>query len=383
MVASTVDTSKEKSLRRKEDVNSSSYLNFHNSQMFADGLSFSGYERNPLWINRGLDQQRSFASLSALSGADTPNDSRAVLAVDFDDDGDLDLFVHSIQRERHALFRNDISAAPSFIKLRLAATSGNPEAIGAKVVVKSPLGATAQVLSRGAGFASCQPPELVFGLGEAQSGQVEVLWPGGTRESFGDLAAGTRALLVEGTGQAQPIKADPRPLPDPLPQGLRLADGELLEQRYSAFDRDGQPVVLDPVALADGRSLLLNLWASYCAPCVAELPYLQQIWERGDVVVVTLSVDVPEDRQRAVAALERAGANFPAFFLTGDETRLGTQPKFDGAGVKLTGLEELIDLERLALPTTIVFSPEGRVESILRGPLQPEEESDQGSAKNE
>ena len=220
-----------------------------------------------------------------------------------------------------------------------------------------------------ASFASCQAPELVFGLGAAASGEVEVLWPGGARESFGEVAVGMRALLVEGTGKPQAFAAKPRPLPDPLPAGLRLSEGQLLDQRFSAFDRDGNPVVLDPVALADGRSLLLNLWASYCAPCVAELPYLQEVSQQGDVVVVTLSVDVVADREKAVAALERNGATFPTFFLTGDETRLGTQPRKDEAGLDLTGLEELIDLERLGLPTTIVLK-DGRVETILRGPLK-------------
>jgi len=366
VVASTVDTTKEKSLRRKEQVNSSAYLNFHNGQMFADGLSFSGHERNPTWINTG----GSFADLSAVSGADLPNDSRSLVAADFDDDGDIDLFVHSIQRERHALLRNDISQDHNFLKLHLLGTSGNPEAIGAIVRVAAAGRNTAQVLSRGGGFTSCQPPELIFGLGNDDQGTVEVLWPGGKHESFGTLPTQSRALLVEGTGMAMPFERIARTLPDPLPPGLRAGEGESLARRFAALDAEGNEVALDLVALADGHPLLLNFWASYCSPCVAEVPLLQSLSERGEMKVVALSVDVASDRERAVKTMKRVGTTFPAFYLRGDEENSVAGTHSDANGNTLTGLGELVDLERLALPTSIIISPTGRIESILRGPLE-------------
>ena len=361
-----MDAEQEASVRRSEDVNSSRYLNFHNKQMFADGLSFSGFERNPVWIQAG----GGFADVSSVSGADTPNDARAVLASDFDDDGDVDLFVHSIQRERHALFRNDVHAEPkAFLKLRLRATSGNPEAIGATVRVVAGEATSAQVLARGSGFNSGQEPELVFGLGAADSGSVEVLWPGGRRESFGALGAGTRGLLVEGSGTVAPYAARPRVLPDPAPRGLLVDEGQLLAPAYAAADAQGAPAVLDLVALGDGKPLLLNFWASYCAPCVAELPYLQEVHAAGDVRVVTLSVDIASDRAKAAAILERVGAAFPQLYLTGEEGAVGGVRGTDAAGRPLSSLADLIDLERLALPTTLVVSPEGRVETVFRGRL--------------
>ena len=106
MVASSVDVEAEESIRKTESVNSGQYLGLHSGQIFEQGLSFSGFERDKLWINQG----DGFADLSALSGADSPNDGRAAIAHDFDDDGDVDLFVHNVQRERHGLYRNDIGA---------------------------------------------------------------------------------------------------------------------------------------------------------------------------------------------------------------------------------------------------------------------------------
>jgi hypothetical protein len=267
VVASSIDIERETSVHVKEAVNSGTYLARHNAQMFTDGRSFSGFERNVTWISTGA----AYADLSDISGADSPNDSRAVIAADFDDDGDVDLFVHNIQRERHALYRNDAvepgSAGAGFLKLRLVGTVGNAEAIGATVIVDAPPGPVAQVMARGSGFESCLPPVLVFGLGSAESASVEVLWPGGAREGFGTLGAGTRAVLVEGSGRATPCEALPMELPDPLPAGLLVSEGDVLPP-LRLRDANGEEHLVDVRALADGRPLLLNLWASYCSPCV-------------------------------------------------------------------------------------------------------------------
>jgi thiol-disulfide isomerase/thioredoxin len=52
--------------------------------------------------------------------------------------------------------------------------------------------------------------------------------------------------------------------------------------------------------LADfrGRPVLLNLWATWCAPCVAEMPALDRLAARaGDgLVVLTVSQDLEERR---------------------------------------------------------------------------------------
>ena len=288
--------------------------------------------------------------LSPLSGADIPGDSRAVIAADFDDDGDVDLFVHSIQRERHALFRNDAlepGKDAGYLKIRLRATSSQYEAIGATVIVKGPWGETAQVLSRGAGFVSSQPPELIFGLGASKQAHVDVLWPGRSeRESFGMLAAGTRGLLVEGTGKTEAYAAHPLQLPDPLPPGLRIEEGDLLP-RLSLANRDGERVVLDVAAISGGKTVLLSFWASYCAPCVKELPLLQQKAAEGELTVVSVSLDVAADVPTAQALLDANGVSFAAFFLpAGGEAPAGTVP-----------IEDLVDQF-----TFTRFEPHGRVD---------------------
>ncbi|MFT5734283.1 MAG: thiol-disulfide isomerase/thioredoxin [Planctomycetota bacterium] len=355
MVASSIDVEKESTVHVQQDVNSGSYLARHSGQMFSDGRSFSGFERNVLWISNG----DGFTDVSPVSGANSPNDSRAVIAADLDDDGDVDLFVHSIQRERHALYRNDATepggAAAGFLKVRLQGTTGNPEGVGATVTVKGALGSVAQVLSRGAGFQSCQAPELVFGLGSARTATVSVLWPGGAIESFGVLASGSRVLLVEGTGKPEPFARRPMSFPDPLPPGLHVSVGDLMPT-LRLRGSDGGVEDLDVGKLADGKPVLVNLWASYCAPCVRELPDLQAVHEQGDQRVVSICVDFESAGARATSLLERAGVTFPNYSSVELE---------EGSGA--VSLEGLADLDRLTLPTTIVVTPDGRVDSIIRG----------------
>ena len=346
-----------------EEVGSAGYLARHNRQMFEDGRSFSGNERDKLFFNRG---NGTFADISDLSGCDSPNDGRAAIACDFDDDGDVDLFVHELQRERHALYRNELGAGyGGFLKLRLRATSGQWEAVGATVIVRfradegGAEGICAQVLSRGSGFLSSQPAELIFGLGEAERATVEVRWPGGALESFGELAADTRALLVEGSGEPQALAARTTRLPDPLPLGLRVAEGEVLPP-FVALSARGRETVVDPLKLAGGKRLYLNLWASYCAPCVAELPLLQELHERGEVAVAALSMDAPADLVDARRLFERRGARFPGYFLGAKASE----------GSEAVAVESLLDLERLPIPTTLVLEPDGRIAEIIRGPLR-------------
>ncbi len=323
-------------------------------EMYRQGLSFNGNERTRLFINGGAE---GFLDLSDVSGADSPLDGRALIAADFDDDMDLDLFVHNIQRERHNLFRNDLGRGRS-IKVRLRATSGQYEAVGARVIVRTPNQSVAQLTTRGGGFASCQAPELIFGLGDAPSATVEVLWPWGEMESFGKVAAGERVLLVEGAGKPESFEAAPAPLPDAWADGLKIAVGEKVPELVLAGP-DGERMEVRPAeaAQAAGGELWLCFWASYCRPCVAELPQLQELHDTAGAGVLAISVDVPDDRDRASAMLQRAGTNFPAYYLaTGEEDNEGA-------------LDELVDLLRLPIPTAIRIGPNGQILEVIQGPL--------------
>ncbi|MFT7679697.1 MAG: thiol-disulfide isomerase/thioredoxin [Planctomycetota bacterium] len=322
--------------------------------MYRQGLSFNGNERTRIFLGDGA---AGFSDLSDVSGADSPLDGRALVAADFDDDMDVDFFVHNIQRERHNLFRNDLDGGGA-LKVRLRATSGQYEAIGAVVEVRAGGLRCAQVLTRGGGFASSQAPELLFGLGKLPAVRVSVRWPWGELESFGLVSAGARVLLVQGAGQAENFEARRAPLPDAWPDGLKLGQGQVAP-RLILQDAAGARVELDLAAAAKraGGEVWLCFWASYCRPCVAELPLLEELSRRDELGIIAISVDVLGDRPRAEELLERAGASFPAYYLDfDDETNAGA-------------LDDLIDLLRLPIPTAIQIDQEGRIRAVLQGPL--------------
>lgn len=52
---------------------------------------------------------------------------------------------------------------------------------------------------------------------------------------------------------------------------------------------DGQPASLASYA---GKPFLLNLWATWCAPCKAEMPTLEKLAGEGTIAVVTISQDI-------------------------------------------------------------------------------------------
>ena len=66
------------------------YQNDHLSLIFRDGFSFSGFERDLLSLNIQGDR---FKDISGVSGIDSVLDGRAAVLADFDNDGDLDVFL--------------------------------------------------------------------------------------------------------------------------------------------------------------------------------------------------------------------------------------------------------------------------------------------------
>ena len=60
---------------------------------------------------------------------------------------------------------------------------------------------------------------------------------------------------------------------------------------------DGQPGIAS-AEFADGQPRLLNIWASWCLPCIAEAPQLEQLKEQGAQIIGVAIRDKPEDVAR-------------------------------------------------------------------------------------
>jgi thiol-disulfide isomerase/thioredoxin len=78
---------------------------------------------------------------------------------------------------------------------------------------------------------------------------------------------------------------------------------------------EGQPINLNKLK---GKAVFVNLWASWCPPCVAELPGIQALYQKVDpkkVAFVMISLD--DNPAQARALLKRRGYTFPVYFPTG------------------------------------------------------------------
>src|SRR5688572_20630621 len=191
--------------------------------MFGQGFSFSGYERDPLYLNLG---NKKFTDISGVSGIDSITDGRAGVFADFDNDGDLDVFSTTIQNQAHLLFRNNVGEDNNHVRIILEGGSGIPrDAFGSVVRVKTSAGVLTKIKSGGSGFISQHDPRLVFGLGkDADAKSVDVTWSDGKVESFsGEFIAGSTYLLKRGAGVPQKLVAGRAKLPDPLTKAEMFA----------------------------------------------------------------------------------------------------------------------------------------------------------------
>ncbi|MDB5440491.1 MAG: TlpA family protein disulfide reductase [Caulobacteraceae bacterium] len=108
----------------------------------------------------------------------------------------------------------------------------------------------------------------------------------------------------------------------------------------SFHDLDGKPV---RVADFKGKVVVLNLWATWCAPCVAEMPTLaklQAAYVGKPVEVVAVSID-------SASALDKAkqfiAQNAPLKFYNDPNMKMPFAMKPQVAG----------------MPTTIIYGPDG------------------------
>ncbi|WP_428521677.1 thiol:disulfide interchange protein TlpA [Roseibium sp.] len=114
-----------------------------------------------------------------------------------------------------------------------------------------------------------------------------------------------------------------------------------------------------PITMADfeGRTVLLNLWATWCAPCRKEMPALDELQaELGNADFEVVAVN-----------LDRGGPEKPKAFL--EEIGVGNLAYYHDAK---NGL--LKDLRKVAratgLPTTILISPDGCEVGTMYGPAE-------------
>lgn len=94
------------------------------------------------------------------------------------------------------------------------------------------------------------------------------------------------------------------------------------------------------VNAGDGRPTVVNLWASWCAPCVREMPMLQTTADRAGAAARFVGIDILDKRDSAAGLLDATGVGYEQFD--------------DPDGIVRTALRAV------GLPVTVVFDAQGR-----------------------
>ncbi|MBL7852726.1 MAG: TlpA family protein disulfide reductase [Cyclobacteriaceae bacterium] len=140
-----------------------------------------------------------------------------------------------------------------------------------------------------------------------------------------------------------------------LQTGLGDADDEIVDEAatfsydFTIKDLEGNRI---PFETFKGKVIFLNLWATWCGPCRAEMPGIQGLYEKVDkdkVVFIMLSLDKDADQPKVASYLKNKSFTFNAYMPSGY-------------------LPEQLQVP--SIPTTFVISAEGKIVKKEVGAMQ-------------
>lgn len=164
-----------------------------------------------------------------------------------------------------------------------------------------------------------------------------------------------------GPAAASSVRTADNPVPLPAGPGANpLSQGEMAAfvfkktpeplPEITFADADGKPLTAKDWA---GKVVLLNLWATWCAPCRKEMPGLDR-----------LQAELGSDKFEVVAlAVDRAGADAAKKFL--DQIKVGALKLYVDATARSGPA-----LRVIGMPTTLLIDREGREIGRLVGPAE-------------
>ncbi len=154
----------------------------------------------------------------------------------------------------------------------------------------------------------------------------------------------TEQAPVNPAGSAQvrepAASSDASPLAEKLERlGLQTPKEDLEAIEFSLKDLNGRETSLSAF---DGRVVFLNFWATWCGPCRAEIPSMEQLYgELQDQGFTILAVNSQEPPEQVSAFVEESGMSFPVLLDT------------DGKVGAVYGVR--------AIPTTYIIDPQGAI----------------------
>jgi len=123
---------------------------------------------------------------------------------------------------------------------------------------------------------------------------------------------------------------------------------------FTLKDLEGTP---QRISQWSGHPLLINFWATWCAPCRREMPLLQKLHEAqgdGGLKVIGIAIDHPDSVATFVA---ETGVTYP--ILAGEEDAMAAA--------------DLFGADFVALPFSVFVAPDGEILRLYLGEIHPDD----------
>ncbi|MEQ8473834.1 MAG: TlpA disulfide reductase family protein [Marinoscillum sp.] len=95
-----------------------------------------------------------------------------------------------------------------------------------------------------------------------------------------------------------------------------------------------------PFSEFQDQTVFLNFWATWCPPCIAEMPDIEDLYQKKGQEVAFVMISVDEQRETAIRFMARKGYEMPVYFLE-------------------SPLPKVYNTQ--SIPTTYVISPTGMI----------------------
>jgi thiol-disulfide isomerase/thioredoxin len=156
--------------------------------------------------------------------------------------------------------------------------------------------------------------------------------------------------LLSGTPPGTPPGALPGTLPGTFPGALPIRKIPERLPQFSLADRAGKATSITSFG---AKSLIINFWATWCAPCRSEIPLLETLhaeWAGREVSVVGIAVDY---RDKVLEFADRLKIGYPLL--------IGEQDALDAAAA--------FGVESPVFPFTVFTDRRGEVVAVFVGEL--------------
>jgi len=147
-------------------------------------------------------------------------------------------------------------------------------------------------------------------------------------------------IALSGCGAAPPVAVGNKPVSindQPMKDAPSRPLKPVAEMNWTTFEGNVQKLKDFP-----GKVVILDFWATYCPPCIEEIPHLMELKAQHgeDLVLIGLHVGGEEDRPKVPEFVEKLKINYPlatpedalTSFIFGQETAIPQTAIFDRNG---------------------------------------------------